>query len=437
MMGKKQNLTKKRWLILIASCMINLCIGSLYAWSVFAAPMAQYLSTVTGTTLTSGDLSLVFVIANSVGPVTMIFGGSINDKIGPRWVVFLGGLLFGLGMLLAGFVGSVKMLVITFGLGCGLGMGLVYGCTVNNSVKFFPDKRGLISGIAVGTYGFSSVIIPPVASVLLNSFGVQWTFRLIGGAFLLIICSMAFLLEKCPDKFVPDGYVPPENVGQGAESSAGKDWKGMLKDPIFYIMISSLTCGAFSGLMITSQASPIAQFTVGVSESLVTAAVCALALFNAAGRIAAGFVSDKIGRIKTLMLVFLLSIVGQTLLYFTGEGQFLLFMAAITVIGICFGALMGVYPAFTTEQFGTKNNSVNYGVMFIGFALAGLLGPTCVGKVFASTGSYHIAYLIAIGLAAAGFILIVVYKNIPENLVRLSTTGCGVKSNNKKINKKK
>lgn len=172
---------------------------------------------------------------------------------------------------------------------------------------------------------------------------------------MLVICSMAFLLEQCPDGFVPDGYVPPENVGQRSELSACKDWKGMLKDPVFYIMI---------------------------------------------------------GRVKTLMIVFLLSMIGQGLLYVTGEGQFLLFMAAITVIGLCFGALMGVYPAFTAEQLGTKNNSVNYGVMFTGFALAGLLGPTGVGKVFAETGSYHIAYLIAILLAATGFILIVIYQKV-------------------------
>jgi len=105
--------------------MINLCIGSFYAWSVFAAPMAEHLSAVTQTALTSGDLSIVFMIANSVDPITMISGGFINDKIGPRCVVFLGGIFFGPGMLLAGFAGSIKALVITFGLGCGLGLGLV------------------------------------------------------------------------------------------------------------------------------------------------------------------------------------------------------------------------------------------------------------------------------------------------------------------------
>ena len=133
------DLTKKRWIILLASCLINLCIGSLYAWSVFATPMAAYLSSVTGSEVAS--LAIIFTIANAVGPITMISGGFINDKIGPKWVIFIGGILFGLGMIVSGFAKSVGMLLLTYGLGVGLGVGMVYGCTVSNSVKFFPDKR--------------------------------------------------------------------------------------------------------------------------------------------------------------------------------------------------------------------------------------------------------------------------------------------------------
>ena len=141
------NLTKKRWIILVASCLINLCIGSLYAWSVFATPMAEYLTMITGNEVKG--LAIIFTIANSVGPVTMISGGAINDKLGPKWVIFIGGLLFGGGMILSGFATSIGMLTMTYGLGVGLGVGMVYGCTVSNSVKFFPDRKGLIGGIGV------------------------------------------------------------------------------------------------------------------------------------------------------------------------------------------------------------------------------------------------------------------------------------------------
>ena len=179
----QKKLTSRRWLILIASCLINLCIGSVYAWSVFAKPEAAWLSTF-GRELTAGDLSIVFTVANSVGPITLISGGFINDRLGPKWVIFSGGLLFGAGMILSGFATALWQLVIFYGLFCGLGIGLVYGCTISNSVKFFPDKRGLIGGIATASYGISSVLIPPAANALISGKGVKMAFIILGAAFL-------------------------------------------------------------------------------------------------------------------------------------------------------------------------------------------------------------------------------------------------------------
>lgn len=136
-------------------------------------------------------------MANSVGPITLISGGYINDRVGPKWVIFAGGLLFGAGMIVSSVAGGVPMLIMGYGLGCGLGMGLVYGCTISNSVKFFPDKRGLIGGIATASYGISSVLIPPVANALIGSEGVLYAFKILGIAFIVIICGGAFFIEKC------------------------------------------------------------------------------------------------------------------------------------------------------------------------------------------------------------------------------------------------
>lgn len=255
---KEKNLDSRRWLVLIASCLINLCIGSIYAWSVFASPLAEKLSALSGGELTSASLSIVYTVANSVGPVTMISGGYINDKLGPRWVVFAGGLLFGGGMLASGFATSIPMLVVTYGLGCGLGMGLAYGCTINNSVKFFPDKRGLIGGIATATYGLSSVLVPPVANLLISGSGISQAFIVLGVAFVLIVGVFSQFILKCPENYCPAGYQPKAAQG-GAVLSNDKNWREMLADPTFYMMIFMLMCGAFSGLMITSQASPMAQ----------------------------------------------------------------------------------------------------------------------------------------------------------------------------------
>ena len=397
-------LTKKRWIILIASCFINLCIGSIYAWSVFAAPMAEYINSISGLTLTPGSLAIAFTITNSVGPITMITGGRINDKFGPKKVIFVGGLLFGGGMILSGFAQSVGFLVLSYGIITGLGTGMVYGCTISNSVKFFPDKRGLVGGITTAAYGLSSVIIPPIANALITKTGVTAAFKIIGIGFLIIVCVSSFFIDKCPAGFVPEGWTPStSNVSTTNKND--KDWKGMLTSPIFYVMIILLMCGAFYGLMCTSQASPVAQKMIGMSAAAATTVVSVLALFNTAGRIVAGYISDKIGRINTLAAAFVLSIVGLAFLYVSGEGDVVTFYIGISIIGLCFGSLMGVFPGFTADQFGTKNNSVNYGIMFIGFAVAGYFGPTIMNNVYNADGSYQRAFIIAGALGIAGLVM--------------------------------
>lgn len=405
------DMDKKRWGVLIASSLINLCIGSIYAWSVFAGPLAAKLTSLLGTTFTAADLAVVFTVANSIGPVTMIAGGFVTDKLGgPRAVILTGGIMFGVGTLLTGFAGTLGQIIMTYSLLAGFGLGMAYGCTINNTVKFFPDKRGLVGGVATATYGLSSVLVPPVANALNNSVGVSKSFIILGAAFLAIIVVCSFFIEKCPADYVPKGFVPKVAGPAGTSSGRDKNWKQMLSDPIFYIMITMLICGAFSGLMITSQASPMAQKITGMTVGMAATAVSILALFNSAGRIVAGTLSDKFGRVTVLRGAFILEIVGLALLFMTGEGNTLLFMAAVSVIGVCFGALMGVYPGFTADQFGPRNNSVNYGIMFIGFALAGYFGPTTCGKILGSTGSYGTAFIVSAVLALVGIALTVIYK---------------------------
>ncbi|MDS0526312.1 OFA family MFS transporter [Clostridium sp. SHJSY1] len=402
-------LTKKRWIILIASCFINLCIGSMYAWSVFAAPMASYLSEITGVTLTAGTLAIVFTVTNSVGPITMISGGRINDVFGPKKVIFFGGILFGGGMILSGFATGLGMLVVAYGIITGLGIGMVYGCTISNSIKFFPDKRGFVGGITTACYGFSSVIVPPVANILINNLGVTIAFKIIGAIFLSVVCVCSFFIDKCPEGFIPEGWTPSNSQGNKLSQNE-KDWKGMLTSPIFYVMILVLLCGAFYGLMCSAMTSPLAQGMIGMPVAAATTVVSVLALFNTGGRIAAGYVSDKIGRINTLAVAFIIAIAGLGCLYFSGQGDVTKFYIGIISIGVSFGAFMGVFPGFTADQFGTKHNSVNYGIMFIGFAVSGYFGPTVMKNIFNVDQSYQRAFLIAIIFCIIGFGLTFVYR---------------------------
>lgn len=411
-------LEKKRWIILIASCFINLCIGSLYAWSVFASPMAVHINEIHGLTgtvaVTAANLAIVFTVANLVGPVTMISGGFINDTLGPRWVILVGAVLFGGGFILSGFSGSIPFLVVSYGLGCGLGMGMIYGATVNNSVKFFPDKRGLIGGIATATYGFSSVLIPPVAHRMIGGYGILTTFRVLGILFFIIIVGCAFLIEKAPADFIPESMKGMQ-VKTGVVATDSKTWREMMANGRFYIMFLMLMCGAFSGLMIISQASPMAQKMIGMTAQEAALAVSVLALFNAFGRIMAGYISDKFGRVQVIRVVFLVSVAGLACLFMSGQGQNILFILGISLAGICFGAFMGIFPGFTADSFGPKYNSVNYGIMFIAFALAGTVGPLAAGKIVMRTGNYQMAFAVAGILAVLGFILTFIYRKMANN----------------------
>lgn len=403
-----KNIDKKRWGILAAVCLINLCLGSIYAWSVFSSSMTEYFNNTLHLNIGPGDMAIVYTIANSVGPITMISGGWFNDRLGPKKVIALGGIMFGGGMIISGFATSISFLIISYGLIAGLGLGMAYGATISTGVKYFPDKRGLIGGITTAVYGMSSVILPPVVTIIVNKFDAPFAFKIVGAAFLVIIVVCTFFLEQCPDGYLPEGYTPPAAVSGGKNMN----WKEMMKTPVFYVMMLLLTCGAFSGMMVISQASAVAQGMVGMTAIAASTAVSVLALFNATGRILAGYISDKIGRINTLMAACALSVIGLLCLYLSGLNTVAIFYVGLSIVGISFGSFMGVFPGFTADQFGAKHNSVNYGIMFIGFAIAGYFGPQIMRNIFAQTGAYQNAFLIACGLSIAGILLTFVYKKV-------------------------
>lgn len=418
-------LTKKRWLVLVSSCLINLCIGSLYVWSVFAGPMAAHLSEVMGDELTAANLAIVFSIGNSSGFITMIGGGFLNEKLGVRRVVMLGGILFGAGFVICGFAQSMMGLIVGYGIVSGLAMGLAYGCTISNSVKFFPDKAGLAGGIATASYGISSVILPPVANALIEQVGVSKAFLYFGIVIIFVTGIFSQFLIKCPEDFVPIGYkcvAEQSDEIKKAGEERDKNWKEMLASPIFYVMLIMLFFGAVLGMMAISQASAIAQNMVGMTAANAALIVSVLALFNTFGRILAGSVSDRIGFLKTLQIVFVLALVSMIFLYVNGGA--VMFCVGICMVGLCFGAFMGVYPGFTARQFGRKNSSVNYGIMFIGFNLAGLLGPIFIGRIYGATKEYRSAFVMAMAFALIGLTLTFVYQKLEKEQFMKNKKSC-------------
>lgn len=414
------DLKKKRWFVLAASLIINLCIGSGYAWSVYAGPLSATFG------WTAAATALTFTISNAVSPVCMITGGKIQDKFGPKWVIFAGGILFGGGIFLSGMTKSLTWIYISYGILAGFGMGLVYSCTIANTVKFFPDKRGLVAGLATGGYGFGPVLLAPISQSLIANYGVLYTFKVLGVVYLVVLLVGSQFIMTAPPGYKPEGWEPPVITGKSsAVSGKDKTWSQMLADPLFYLLLIMLTIGATSGLMIIGQASPIAQEVVGVAPEKAAFAVSLVAIANMTGRIVWGAVSDKIGRYNALPIMYLVSASAMFALTTVGAGQFAVFLIAAMLVGFCFGGFMGVFPALTADCFGAKNNGVNYGFMFSGFALGGYIGPIMAATIKAQNGGdYTKAFLIAAAMSIIGIAFtFVVRKMNKSRLEKLANEG--------------
>ena len=192
------------------------------------------------------------------------------------------------------------------------------------------------------------------------------------------------------------------------------NWKEMVHKPIFYVMLMLLACGSLMGMLIISQASSVAQEMVGTSVTAATVVVSLIAVFNTSGRLACGYVSDKIGRINVITIAIVISLVGLILAYFSAGGSTVLFAVGACMVGLCFGCFMGVYPGFTADHFGIRNNTLNYGIMFLGNSIGAIAGPSIMTGIHKRAGTYQFAFLTAAVLAVAGLVLTVIYRQMAQ-----------------------
>ncbi|QQB99674.1 OFA family MFS transporter [Streptococcus oralis] len=391
--------TFNRWRILVASTAILLCTGAVYSFSVFAGPLSS------STSWSMSDIMLAFAINSAIGPIPMILGGYLVDKGYVKWTISLGALLFASGFYLTGYANSPAMLYLTYGLMAGLGQGFAYSGALSNSLRLFPDKRGLASGILTGGMGFAAVIASPVASNLIQKQDAFFAFRTIGLVYIVVIICAIFFIKAAPSGYQPAGWKAPVQTKQGPTN---KNWKQMLQSPLFYIIISMFFVGAFSGLMIASQASPIGQSMFGLSAGTAALYVSLYSIANSSGRFIWGSLSDKIGRSKTLLIIY--SVIVLALFSLTIVPGQLGFTLGIIGLGICFGGVMGVFPSIVMENYGPANQGVNYGIVFTGYSLAAFFAPkVAVQMAMANNGNYSVAFYVAIALAFIGLMLTIFY----------------------------
>ena len=381
-----------RWWRVFGGMSMNLALGTLYAWSVFVAPLEKEFH------WKRADTSTVFTIAVVVFALTFIVAGRLQDKFGPFWVSLTGAVLVSLGFFLCAYTSSLTYLFICFGVIGGLGNGFGYATPIPVMSKWFPDKRGLAVGLAVGGYGGGSAVFGPLsASYLIPHFGWRATFQVLGAIFLVMTVIGAFLLKNPPAGYKPAGWTPAPSSKAAATTydfSPGE----ALRTPTFWFMWIAYAFGCAAGLMVISQLVPFAK-SVGIpSITLASLGLVVGAVGNASGRILSGWMSDHLGRINVLRLMIGISMVAMPILYQVGGNAAALFVM-LFIVYWCYGTQLSVNAATAADFWGTKNVGINYGLLFTAWGVAGLLGGRIGGKLFDKYHNYQMAFYTAAVLA--------------------------------------
>lgn len=380
-----------RWLILIAAIITNTALGAGYAWSVFQTALFEV-----NPEWTLSETSLAFSISFAMVPLAMIICGPIVDKYGGKLIVFISGLLFGIGMFTTGFVSTIPMLYLTYGLILGLGIGAGYGTATALTVKWFPDKKGLAGGLTAAGFGAGSIILAPIATSMIDSMGVSSTFRVLGIVLLIVICGASLFMKTPPAKPVTERTI----------AETDKTFKEMLKEFDFWILWAVYTFAATSGMMIIGHAANLAEFyTLGAGALI----VMIVGLANTLGRVFWRSVSDKIGRYKTIVAMFIVSGLGLLLLDFTETLGAALDIVDLVFVALSLGGFLGSFPGITAENWGSSKSAANYGWMFTAYGIAAILGPSIASTIRESTGSYSMALIISTGMAVLGLELTLWY----------------------------
>ncbi len=395
--------TQNRWLPLIGGTMLNVVLGTFYSWSVFVLPLEQEFGWV------RQETSLTFSIGILTMAITFVIAGRLHAVIGFRPLAAIGGVLFSLGFFLASFTSSLTVLYLAYGLIAGAGNGIGYSIAIPVVSKWFPDKRGLAIGIAVGGYGAGSGIFGPIADeLLIPSLGWEATFRVYGVLFLVIALVGAWLLKPPPEGYAPEGW----DVSQlkAAVTPIGRDVTTgeMLRGSSFYFLFLAYFFGAIAGLGLISQLVPFGTEAGIGSVALIGLVVGAIG--NTTGRVLSGAMSDNLGRLNVLRLMVVVSAVAMPALYVFGSSV-LFFVIGVFAVYYCYGTLLAVFAATSADFYGTKHLGVNYGLLFLAWGIAAVAGSQLAGFVYDTFGNYQYAFFGAAVLSIASLLCLFAAKN--------------------------
>ncbi|MFQ3261442.1 OFA family MFS transporter [Reinekea sp.] len=419
---------KNRWLIAASAVGVHASIGSVYAFSVFKKPLGKLIETAS-----DNEIALTFSLAIFFLGMSAAIMGHFVERHGPRKAGMLAATFFGGGMLLAGLGASMQNLYIIwlgYGVLGGIGLGIGYITPVSTLVKWFPDRRGLATGLAIMGFGFGAMVGAPVFNFIIQAFtveggGIAYTWFIMGSVYLVVMFASASYLEKPPQGWMPDSMKAAVEAGtkEVVEDLSQLTANEAIKKAPFYglwiMMFINISCG----IGIIYAASPLAQETIGLSATEAAAVVGLMSLFNGLGRIGWASLSDIIGRGYTYMAFFLIQIVAFVLL--PNITSVILFQIVLYTILTCYGGGFATLPAFIGDLFGTKELSAIHGYILTAWAMAGLAGPQINAYLHTTTGSYEATLYIFSGtfiVALATSIAMITYIKKARAVQQLELT---------------
>ncbi len=371
-----------RWAIAAAAVVMQICLGAVYGWSVFVNPL------IAGEHWTRTQVTLTFTLALAVLGIGTIVGGMWQDRVGPRLVASVAGVLYGAGYIVASFaVGqhSLVGLYLGYGVISGLGMGMGYICPVALMTKWFPDRRGLMTGVAVMGYGAGAVIMSLIAPHQIITAGIPQTFLVFGIAYLILVVASAQAFSNPPAGWRPQGWEPRTAVARAAGTEDFEVGEA-LRTPQFWLLWVMLFLNVSAGIMIISQASPMGQQMVKLTAVKAASIVLALSICNALGRVFWAWISDYIGRARVYMLLY--AIQAGIFFLLPRLDSVATFTAAVAVIGLCYGGGFGTMPSFTADFFGARKMGGIYGWILLAWGAAAIPSPLLMAHLRETTGNF-------------------------------------------------
>lgn len=387
---------KGRWGFVLLGFVANVCMGAVYAFSVFRKPLEALWG------ITATESGLPFMVFLALFALGMALAGGLVENWGPRKTGILGGLLVGLGWILAGFSPNVGLLTLFYGVIGGAGVGVAYGCPIAVAGKWFPDRRGLAVGLTLAGFGASALVVAPIMSWLISSQGPLRAFTIMGAVFLAVL-----VLASLPMRFPPREWKAAPAKGKARSSGPDLDRGQMVRTPTFWALWGVYTIGCLAGLMAIGIAAPFGREVAKLSAGLSAAAVSVFALFNGVGRPLFGWLTDRLSPRNAGVLSFALILLASLVLWRAGESPAAYFVG-FSVLWLNLGGWLAIAPAATATLFGTQHYAKNYGLVFTSYGVGAILGNVMSGLFRDLMGSYVAVFPPVMALALLGIVVALV-----------------------------